>query len=148
MRAIIKKVGSIVARKLDWPALPLEPLPEQPGKKLWLTPEAFLQAINGPALAQWALQVASRLHPPRLPAGPGGRPRSYTDLSVLLMAVVQTAWRISYADIVDMCVVIVTWLTNWVSPSALPQGEWSASARDSTGNAGLPWASCRCCCSS
>ena len=86
---------------VSWTGLPLEPLPEQPGKKLWLTPEAFLHAINGPALARWALQVANRLRPPRLPAGPGGRPRSYADLSILLMAVVQTAWRMSYADIVD-----------------------------------------------
>lgn len=101
MRAIIKKASSIIASQQNWPALPLEPLPERPGKKLWLTPGAFLRAINGPALAQWALQVASWLRPPRLPKGPGGRPRSYSDPSVLLMAVVQTAWRMAYADIVD-----------------------------------------------
>lgn len=101
MRAIIKKVSSIIASRLNWPALPLEPLPERPGKKLWLTPEAFVRVINGPVLAQWALQVSSRLRPPRLPKRPGGRPQSYRDVSVLLMAVVQTAWRMPYSDIVD-----------------------------------------------
>jgi len=74
MRAIIKRVSSVVARKLDWPSLQWEPLPERLGKKLWLSPEAFLRAIHGPALAPWALQVASWLHSPRLPKGLGGGP--------------------------------------------------------------------------
>jgi len=71
MRALIKRVGSIVADGLRWPTLPLEPLAERPGKKLWLTPEAFLQAINGPALARWAIQVASRLRHHGWPKGLG-----------------------------------------------------------------------------
>lgn len=101
MGAIIRGVGSIVADGLRWPTLALEPLAERPGKKLWLPPKAFVRAINGPALARWAIQVASWLRPPRLAKGPGGRPRSYDDPSILLMAVVQTAWRMPYADIVD-----------------------------------------------
>ena len=42
-----------------------------------------------------------RLRPPRLPRGPGGHPRTYQDESIVLMALIQTAWRMSYADIVD-----------------------------------------------
>jgi hypothetical protein len=81
--------------------LPLDPLPKRPGKKLWLTPETFLQTINGPALAQWAVRVSGWLCPPKLARGPGGRPRTYKDPSVLLMAVVQSGWCMSYSDIVD-----------------------------------------------
>jgi hypothetical protein len=101
MQSITKWFGTIVTSKLNWPALPLDSLPERPGKKLWLTPEAFLQAINGLTLAQWAVQVSDGLRPPRLARGPGGRPRTYKDPSVLLMAVVQTGWRMAYSDIVD-----------------------------------------------
>lgn len=101
MQSITKWFGTIVCSKLNWPALPLEPLPERPGKKLWLTPEAFVQAINGLALAHWAVRVSDWLRPPRLARGPGGRPQTYRDSSVLLMAVVQTGWRMVYSDIVD-----------------------------------------------
>jgi hypothetical protein len=101
MRSITKWFGTVVTNKLNWPALPLEPLPERPGKKLWLTPEAFLQAINGLALAQWAVQVSNWLGPPKLARGPGGRPQTYKDPSVLLLAVVQTGWRMAYSDTVD-----------------------------------------------
>ncbi len=101
MQSITKWFGGVVSSGLNWPALPLAPLPERPGKKLWLPPEAFLQAINGPALAQWAVWMSSWLRPPKLARGPGGRPQTYKDSSVLLMAAVQTAWRMSYSDIVD-----------------------------------------------
>ena len=57
--------------------------------------------MQAPALATWALTWARRAQRPRLPRGPGGRPRTYPDETVLLMAIIQTAWRMSYADIID-----------------------------------------------
>jgi hypothetical protein len=36
-----------------------------------------------------------------LPGGPGGRPQQYSDVSILLMALVQIVWRKSYEQIVD-----------------------------------------------
>jgi len=41
------------------------------------------------------------LRKPCLPRGPGGRPLTYPDSGILLMAVVQTTWRKSYEQMVD-----------------------------------------------
>ena len=61
----------------------------------------MLQAIQAYAVAAWALEMAHRFQPQRLPKGPGGRLRRYSDISILLMAVVQALWRKSYRQIVD-----------------------------------------------
>src|SRR4029450_6751180 len=81
--------------------LDLTPLPSRARGRLWLAPETFLSAIHAPSLAGWAVDLARRLRPPALPRGPGGRPALYRDESVLLLAVVQTAWRMSYSEVVD-----------------------------------------------
>jgi hypothetical protein len=80
------------------------------------------QAQAGPALHLDALQVVRHLHllalcrlavhlahwrcPPPLPAGPGGRPRRYTEESLVLLALLRTLWRLSYQDLHD-------WLVSW-----------------------------------
>lgn len=58
------------------------------------------------AICGMAVQGAQRRCPPPLPAGPGGRPRTYTDASVLLLAVLRTLWRLSYEEVHD-------WLIAW-----------------------------------
>jgi hypothetical protein len=82
-------------------ALDLTPLPSRARGRLWLAPETFLSAIHAPSLAKSALALARQLRPPALPRGPGGRPPLYHDESVLLLSVVQTAWRLSYSEVVD-----------------------------------------------
>lgn len=42
-----------------------------------------MEAIHGQALAEWALGEARRFQQARLPKGPGGRPSSYRDSSIL-----------------------------------------------------------------
>ena len=80
------------------------------------------QAKGGPALHLDALTLVTRLHllalcrlavrlahrrcPPPLPAGPGGRPRVYSEESLLLIALLRTLWRLSYQDVHD-------WLVEW-----------------------------------
>jgi Transposase DDE domain len=80
------------------------------------------QAHLGPALHIDALTLVTRLHllsvcrvairvarwrcPPPLPAGPGGRPRRYSEESLLLLALLRTLWRLSYHDLHD-------WLCAW-----------------------------------
>jgi hypothetical protein len=76
-------------------------LPAKKRGQLWLDPGRFLAVIQANIVASWALQMTVRLRGPRLPRGPGGRPPTYRDESILLMAIIQTAWRMSYADIVD-----------------------------------------------
>lgn len=80
------------------------------------------QAQAGPALQLDALQLVRQLHllalcrlavhlarwrcPPPLPAGPGGRPRRYSEESLVLLALLRTLWRLSYQDLHD-------WLVSW-----------------------------------
>jgi hypothetical protein len=99
MKFIIKWVEPTI---MDWlPAVEATPLPAKKRGRLWLEPGRFLAAIEADLLARWALQMTAWLRGPRLQRGPGGRPPTYRDDTILLMAIVQTAWRLSYADIVD-----------------------------------------------
>jgi hypothetical protein len=106
------------------------------------------QATRRPALHLDALTVVTRLHllalcrlavhlahqrrPPPLPAGPGGRPRRYSDESLLLLALLRTLWRLSYQDLHD-------WLAAWPALAiacGLP--------RDAQGRPCVPSASQQC----
>ena len=99
MKFIIKWVEPTI---LQWlPEVELSPLPAKPKGQLWLEPSQFLSVIQAEVLATWALQMSARCHQPRLKRGPGGRPATYRDETILLMAIIQTAWRMSYADIID-----------------------------------------------
>ena len=94
-----------------------------------------VQAQRGPALHIDALTLVISLHllalcrlavqlvhwrcPPPLPAGPGGRPRSYSEESLLLIALLRTLWRLSYQDMHD-------WLVAWPALAlacGLPMGD-------------------------
>jgi hypothetical protein len=99
MKFIIKWAEPTISNWLP----PVEPtlLPAKKGGRLWLDPNRFLTVIQAEALASWALQRAARCRQPRLSRGPGGRPPTYRDESILLMAIIQTSWRMSYAEIVD-----------------------------------------------
>jgi hypothetical protein len=57
------------------------------------------------ALCRLAVQLAQWRCPPPLPAGPGGRPRRYSEESLLLLALLRTLWRLSYQDLHDWLVV-------------------------------------------
>jgi hypothetical protein len=57
-------------------------------------------------LCRLAVRLAHRRCPPPLPAGPGGAPRTYSDESLLLIALLRTLWRLSYPDMRD-------WLRDW-----------------------------------
>jgi Transposase DDE domain len=58
------------------------------------------------ALCRLAVRLSQQRCPPSLPAGPGGRPRRYSDESLLLLALLRTLWRLSYQDLHD-------WLVAW-----------------------------------
>lgn len=57
-------------------------------------------------LCRLAVRLAHGSCPPTLPKGPGGRPRRYSEASLLLLAVLRTLWRLSYQDLHD-------WLVSW-----------------------------------
>src|SRR5258708_39715426 len=49
-------------------------------------------------LCRLAVRLAHHRCPPPLPAGPGGAPRTYREEALLLIALLLTLWRLSYAD--------------------------------------------------
>lgn len=57
-------------------------------------------------LCRLAVRLAQRRCPPPLPKGPGGRPRTYSEESLLLIALLRTLWRLSYED-------MRAWLHAW-----------------------------------
>src|SRR5215213_1459202 len=70
-------------------------------------------------LCRLAVHLAHRRCPPPLPAGPGGRPRVYSEESLLLIALLRTLWRLSYQDMHD-------WLRDWPDLAlacGLPRGD-------------------------
>ena len=68
---------------------------------LWLVAHLHLLA-----LCRLAVQAAHRRCPPPLPKGPGGEPRTYSEESLLLIALLRTLWRLSYQD-------MRAWLRAW-----------------------------------
>jgi hypothetical protein len=79
----------------------VQQLPTRVTERLGLTPLEFLQAINARPLAEWAL-VASRWWLARyLPGSRCGRKPVYDDPSILLLAIVQIAWRMPYGQIIE-----------------------------------------------
>lgn len=67
---------------------------------------ALVERLHLLALCGVAVRLAHGYCPPALPRGPGGRPRRYSDASLLLIAVLRTLWRLSYQDVRD-------WLVAW-----------------------------------
>mgnify|MGYP005855485135 CR=1 FL=1 len=98
MESIITWVQSAILTPV--PILDLSPIPGKRRGKLRLSPEQLLCVKHALALAEWALRLTQHLRRPRVPRRPGGRPLTYPDSSILVMAVVQTAWRKSYAQMV------------------------------------------------
>lgn len=73
---------------------------------LHLTALAVVTTLHLLDLCRLAVRAAHRRCPPPLPAGPGGRPRLYSEESLLLIALLRTLWRLSYQDMHD-------WLVAW-----------------------------------
>ena len=89
---------------MEWQApLEMEALASGSDEKgLWIDPVAFIQILNGWALAEWAIRTAQQLQFWTLPKPRGsGAPPIYRDESVLLTSLVAAAWRLSYERITD-----------------------------------------------
>ena len=67
---------------------------------------SLIETLHLLALCRLAVQLAHRRCPPPLPKGAGGRPRTYGEESLLLIALLKTLWRLSYQDMHD-------WLASW-----------------------------------
>src|SRR5947208_14246097 len=62
---------------------------------------SLIETLHLLALCRLAVQMAHRRCPPPLPKGTGGRPRTYREESLLLIALLKTLWRLSYQDMHD-----------------------------------------------
>ena len=86
---------------LSLPELDLRQLPAKLSKKLWVGPTEFLVLTNALIIGEWALWL-SRGGREALPEPSRRGPKTvYQDESVLVMALVQVAWQLSYEDLVD-----------------------------------------------
>ncbi len=61
-------------------------------------------ALHLLALSRLAVRYAHWRCPPPLSAGPGGRPRRYSEASLLLIALLRVLWHLSYQDMHDWLV--------------------------------------------
>lgn len=91
----------VSARKI--PALPsieIGELPAKLSKRLWIEPGEMVRCVQALVLAEWAIGISQ----PRraLPTVvQRGRQTIYRDSSILVMALIQVAWQMSYEDVVD-----------------------------------------------
>src|SRR2546421_1533378 len=78
----------------------------QRARALHINALTLVETLHLLALCRLAVQLAHRRCRPPLPKGAGGRPRTYRDESLLLIALLKTLWRLSYQDVHD-------WLESW-----------------------------------
>ncbi len=76
------------------------------GSNLHIDALTLVKALHLLTLCRLAVHLAHRRCPPPLPAGPGGAPCTYSEASLLLIALLRTLWRLSYQDMCD-------WLCAW-----------------------------------
>jgi hypothetical protein len=67
----------------------------QRARALHINALRLIETLHLLALCRLAVQVAHRRCPPPLPKGAGGRPQTYREESLLLIALLKTLWRLS-----------------------------------------------------
>jgi hypothetical protein len=73
------------------------------GPALHIDALTLVNALHLLALCRVTVRLAHSRCPPPLLSGPGGAPRTYTEESLLLIALLRTLWRLSYQDMHDCC---------------------------------------------
>ena len=91
----------IEPNRLTLPQTDLSLLPGKLSRRLWVAPEEFLVVTSTPALVQWALQISGCGHPKLDQSSRRGPKPVYQDGSVMILALVQVAWQMSYEEVID-----------------------------------------------
>src|SRR5438128_11326564 len=78
----------------------------QRARALHINALKLVEILHLLALCRLAIQLAHRRCPPPLPKGAGGRPLTYSEASLLLIALPKTLWRLSYQDMHE-------WFRDW-----------------------------------
>jgi hypothetical protein len=92
---------ALVSNWAHVPTLDLQQLPARLSKRLWVNPTEFLILTHALVLADWALGVVQRWGPCLAELPRRGPKAVYQDRSILVMALLQVAWQLSYEEIVD-----------------------------------------------
>ena len=92
---------ALVPNRAALPVFDCSKLPARLSKRLWVSPSEFLVLTHALLVAGWAIEMACRWRP-CLPAVTRRGPKPvYADQSILVMALLQVAWQLSYGEIVD-----------------------------------------------
>ncbi len=82
------------------PSIDLSELPAKVSKRLWIEPATMVHCIQALSVAEWAISMSQgRRALPEIVRR--GRKPLYRDSSILVMALIQVAWQLSYEDVVD-----------------------------------------------
>jgi len=92
---------SVEPTALTIPPVDLSLLPAKVSKRLWVTPSAFMETISAWSLADWALRTSQGWRPGLAAPARRGPKLVYQDQSIILMALIQVAWLLSYEEVVD-----------------------------------------------
>jgi hypothetical protein len=90
-------------KQVQLPSVELSALAAKVSKRLWIEPKEMVDNIHALTLAEWAIEVSQ----PRRALAAGerrGRPTLYRERSILVMALIQVAWLLSYEDVWTICV--------------------------------------------
>lgn len=87
-------------KRVQLPTVAVQQLPAKLSKRLWIGPSEFVSSTQALVLAEWA--VCASCWQPSLPEPVRrGRKIVYRDSSILVMALIQVAWQMSYEEVVD-----------------------------------------------
>jgi len=93
VRASVRKMPAL-------PNIDLSELPAKLSKRLWIEPEEMVRCVQALDIAEWAISLSQGRR--RLATvGRRGRKAVYRESSILVMALIQVAWQMSYEDVVD-----------------------------------------------
>ena len=94
-------LSEITPNRLTPPETDLSRLPAKLSRKLWVNPTEFLAVTHALVMAEWAVQMSQHWRP-RLPAPTRRGPKCvYADPSIIVLALIQVAWQMTYEDSVD-----------------------------------------------
>jgi len=86
---------------IELPEVDLSLLPAKLSRRLWVSPAEFMVVTSAPVLAQWALSISGRWRPALSVTNRRGPKTVYQNWSVMLVALIQVAWQMSYEEVVD-----------------------------------------------
>ena len=86
---------------LSLPETDLSPLSTKVSKRLWVSPEEFIEVTSVLSLAHWALNACGSWRRQLPDPSRRGPKLVYQDESILVMALIQVAWQMGYDELVD-----------------------------------------------